>query len=147
MSKDVISVKQDETLKIVFELMDKHGILGIPVVDEENRVVGIITETDLLSHLTTLHTPIGVSILGSLIYLDSLKEFNEKLKDHCAEFVKDMMTKDVITLNEDQTLHEVIDLMAEKKISRLPVLNDKGQLSGIVTRSDVVHQLAQIKAI
>lgn len=147
MSKKVISVGPEESIKKVFKLMDEHGILGLPVVDEDKAVVGIVTESDLIEHFTTLRTPRGVSILGSLVYLDNLEDWSENLKDHCAELVKDIMTTDVIKIMESGTLSEVIDLMAENNISRIPVVGERGDLTGIITRTDVVHQIAKLKTI
>lgn len=64
MTKNVIAVKATESIKKVFNLMDKHGILGLPVVSDDNAVIGIVTESDLISHFTTLKTPRGINILG-----------------------------------------------------------------------------------
>lgn len=147
MTKKVIAVKKDETLKKVFELMDKHGILGLPVVDQADRVVGLVTEGDLIAHVTTLETPSAIPLLGSLVYLQSPDRFNDTLKKHCAETVKEMMVTQVITIEKTQTLKKAIDLMAKEKVNRLPVVNAEGKLEGILTRSDVVHQLAKLDVV
>lgn len=148
MTKEVISVKEDANIKQVFKLLDESGILGVPVVDEKKHVVGIITETDLIRHFTTLKTPSSVNLLGGIVYLDNIEHFNQHLKEHCAEMVKDLMTDDpVITVKEDTTLLKAINLMSEHNITRLPVVNGKHELVGIITRSDIVHQLAKIKTI
>ncbi len=147
MTKDVISVSEDESIKKVFNLMDKHGILGVPVVAEDGAVIGIVTESDLVGHFTTLETPRAISILGSIVYLDSILDFNKSLKEHCAEIIKEVMTKEVITIMHNATLLDAINLMDKHKISRLPVVGDKGDLVGIITRSDIVHQIAKLKTI
>lgn len=147
MVKKVVSVEENEPIKKVFKLMDKAGILGVPVVDDKKHVVGIITETDLIEHFTTLPTPSFVNLLGGIIYLDNVKEYNAHLKDHCAEIVKDLMSKSVITIKESTTLQEVVDLMSDQRKIRFPVVNRKGELVGIITRSDIIHQLAKVKRI
>jgi len=147
MTTDVIAVKTSESIKHLFKLMDKSGILGVPVVDDNRHVIGIVTETDLIRHFTTLETPHSVNILGGIVYLDNISDFNKHLKEHCAETVKDLMFEKAITVHEDATLYDVINLMSENKVSRLPVVNKKGQLVGIITRTDVVHQLAKIKKV
>jgi len=147
MTRNVIAVKANESIRKVFMLMDKHGILGLPVVSDDNAVIGIVTESDLISHFTTLKTPRGINILGSIVYLDNLEDFNKNLKDHCAELVKDVMTPDVVTIMHDATLHEAINLMAKEKMGRLPVIGKKGELVGILTRTDVVHEIAKLKNI
>ncbi len=147
MTRDVIAVKENESIKHLFKIMDESAILGVPVVDDKNHVIGIVTETDLIGHFTTLKAPHSISLLGGIIYLDNITEFNENLKDHCAETVKDIMFDKAVTVDENATLMEIINLMSEEKVSRLPVVNNKGQLTGIITRSDIVHQLAQIKQV
>lgn len=147
MTKNVIAIKESESIKKVFKLMDEHGILGLPVLNEEGAVIGIVTETDLIRHFTTLKTPRGINILGSIVYLDNIEDFNENLKDHCAEIVKDIMTTDVSTIMHNATLSDAINLMGEKEVSRLPVVGEKGELVGIVTRKDIVHQIAKLKSI
>jgi len=147
MTTPVISVSEDETLKNVFKLMDKHGILGVPVTGKDKEVVGIVTESDLIKHFTTLDTPIAVSILGSLVYLDDLGDWSKNLKNHCAEQVKDLMSQEVITIMESQSLQEGIEKMTEYNVSRLPVVNEKGELSGIITRTNIVKQLAKLKTV
>ena len=145
MSKKVIAVYEDENIKDLFKLMDKHDILGVPVIDADEKVIGIVTEGDLIEHFTTLKPPRSINLLGSLLYLDDIKKFNENLKDHCAETVKDIMKTEVITIESSSVLLDVINLMSEKQINRLPVIDGKGKLIGIITRSDVVRQLAKLK--
>lgn len=145
MTKKVVAVKESESIKKLFKLMDKHDILGAPVVNEKNQVIGIVTESDLINHFTTIESPRGINLLGSIVYLDDINEFNENLKDHCAETVKDIMTNKVITLEANAILLDAINLMATNKITRLPVVDKNNKLIGIITRSDIVHQIAKLK--
>ena len=147
MTKNVIAVKESESIKHLFKLMDESGILGVPVIDDSRRVIGIVTESDLIKHFTTLKTPRSVNLLGGIIYLNNIADFNKQLKEHCAETVKDLMFESAITVKEDATLLEVINTMSENQITRLPVVNKKNQLVGIITRTDIVHQLAKVKKI
>ena len=145
MTKKVIAVKESESIKKLFKLMDRHDILGAPVVNEKKQVIGIVTESDLINHFTTLKSPQGINLLGSIVYLDDINEFNENLKDHCAENVKDIMTGKVVTIKPDATLLDAINLMSKNGITRLPVVDKKNKLIGIITRSDIVHQIAKLK--
>ncbi|MBU0577957.1 CBS domain-containing protein [Patescibacteria group bacterium] len=147
MTKDVIAVKKEDSIKNVFKLMDENEILGIPVVDDDNQPIGMVTESDLIKHFTTIKTPKGINLLGSIVFLDDISKFNENLKDHCAESVGDIMTDVAITINEDTQLIDAIDLMAQYNLNRLPVVDKKNKLTGIITRTDIVHQLAKSKHI
>lgn len=145
MTKPVITVKEGDMIKEVFGIMDKKKVMGLPVVDGDNQVVGIITESDLIQHFTTLEAPTSVNLLGAVVYLEDTDDFNEDLKDHAALMVKDLMTAPVITVEESTSLQEVIDIMSEKSKIRLPVVNKANKLVGIITRMDIVHQLAKVK--
>ncbi len=147
MTKNVISVRETETIKNLFKLMDKHGILGVPVVDGNDSVIGMVTESDLIKHFTTIKSPRGINLLGSILFLDNIADFNRNLKDHCAETVKDIMIDKVICVDSDATLLEAIDLMSEHDITRLPIVDKKKKLAGIITRSDIVHQIAKLNKI
>ncbi len=147
MITDVIAVKENESLKNLFKIFDEAGILGAPVIDDSKFVIGVVTETDLIKHFTTMESPSSINLLGGIVYLDDITDFNEHLKDHCAETVKDIMPDEAVTINEDDTLLDAINLMSENHVSRLPVVNKKTELVGIITRTDVMHQLAKIKKI
>ncbi len=143
MTKEVQSVKKAETIKNLLDLMGKNGILGAPVVDDENQVIGIVTESDLIKHFTTLENPAGIPLLGSLVSLGA-DEFNQQLLEHCAETIEALMTSPVITIHGDATLLEAVDLMSKEKVNRLPVVEGEGRLVGIITRTDIVQELAKI---
>lgn len=147
MTKKVISIDRTSPIKNLFRIFDQHGIMGVPVIKKDRTVVGVITEGDLLEHLTTLKSPKAVTVLGSLLYLDDLHNFNTALKKHCAETVEGLMSQPAITLTTSKTLQDTIDLMAKSGVHRLPVVDNQDKLVGIVTRSDVVHQLAKLKAL
>jgi len=147
MTSKVIAAKENETIKNLFKLMDRNAILGVPVVNAKKQVIGIITESDLIRHFTTLKSPRGIHLLGSIVYLDDINDFNKNLKDHCAETVKDIMTKNVKMVGPHSTLLDAINLMAKNDITRLPVVDKNNKLLGIITRSDIVHQISKLKRI
>ncbi len=146
MTAKVISVTETDGLKKVFELMEKHGILGLPVVDEGNRVVGIVTQSDLIRRMASLQPPAAFPLLGSIVYFQSPEHFNQSLKEHLARTAGEVMVRDVATIGQENTLKQAIDLMAARKVNRLPVLDAKGKLSGILTRTDLVGHLARLNA-
>lgn len=141
MTKEVKMVTQDQTIKEVFALLKKHDIVGVPVVDEHQKVVGMVTESDLIKHFTTLDTPRAINVLGGLVYLDDISEFNQQLKEHCSEWVKDLMTTDVVTVGEDSTVQDVVNAMEEHDVNRIPVVDSDHHLVGIVTRKDLLKHL------
>lgn len=147
MTQKVVTVTKEDSIKKVFQLMEKHDIVGLPVVDDSQGVVGMVTESDLLKHFTTLNAPIGLNLLGSVVYLDNLEDWTKTLKQHTSDQVADMMNMEVVTITEDQTLTEAINLMSEEGVNRLPVVNVQGKLVGMITQRDILHQLAKTKTL
>jgi CBS domain-containing protein len=141
MTTNVFTVKLDDTVEECAKLLTDKNLSGVPVVDDEGNLKGIVTEGDLIRRATNINGPKAIEILGGLIYLDTPKKFFEELKKDLGIFVRDVMTEEVITINENATVEEAATLMVEKKIKRVPVLNDNQELVGIVSRKDIMNYL------
>lgn len=141
MTKEVISTRPETTLDEVARILTENNISGLPVVDEDNRLVGIITEGDLLMKDSKVKFPSYINILGGIIYLDSTAQYIEELKKTVAQKVEELMTEDVIMVNEAANNEEMATLMVEHNINRLPVVRD-GKLVGIVSRADIIKSWA-----
>lgn len=146
MTRKVIAVTPKMPIRKLFQILKKHKIGGAPVVNQKRKVVGIVTESDLIRHFTTLKTPRGVHILGSLLYLDDLRKFNQELKEHCTETVAGLMTRPAVTISANARLSEALDLMADRHINRLPVVDKAGKLVGLLTRTNLIRALTKVPA-
>jgi len=145
MQAQVITVRPKATVRELAELLAKHKISGVPVVDENNVVLGMVSEADLIVLDADLHFPYYIQFLDSVIYLQSVHRFEERFKKAFGAKVADVMTKEVKAISPDASLHELATLMADHKINRLPVVEDEC-LVGIVTRGDIVRAIAESKA-
>ena len=138
MTSDVIAVGEDASVQEVARLMAEHGISAVPVVDRERRVVGILSEGDLLHRAET-----GTERRRSW-WLEMVASTNqlagEYVKSHSGS-VKDIMTRDVISVTEETTVADIAILLETKRIKRVPVLRD-GRLVGIVSRANLMRALA-----
>lgn len=141
LTKDVITISPDTTIKEVAQLLIKHDLVGLPVVENE-KVVGIVTEGDLIMKKAHIHLPAYIQLLDSFLYLESGKEVEKDLQKILAVKVKDIMTKDFITVDLDSTVEELASIMHENHVNPIPVLDDK-KLVGIVSRSDLVALIAE----
>ncbi len=142
MSKKVFTVKKDTTVEEIAHILTENNISGVPVVDDQDKVIGIVTQKDLLYKEIEPRFPAVVEILGGLIFLKGVKHYQEELKKLVAIKAEDLMTKKVVTVSEDDDIEKVAELMVERDINRIPVLKD-GKLSGIIGRADVVRYIAQ----
>ncbi len=140
MEREVITAAPEMTVKEFAELLREKKIGGTPVVDETGRLVGIVTEGDLMALDADLHFPHYIQFLDSLIYLESTKKFEERLKKAVASTVGDIMTVDVRTVRPDDSVRKAATLMADNRFDRVPVV-DGGHVVGIVTRHDVLKVL------
>ncbi|HHV76443.1 MAG TPA: CBS domain-containing protein [Syntrophothermus lipocalidus] len=142
MTKEVITVRPEQSVEEVAKILADNRISGVPVVDDTGKLVGVVTESDLMIKARDLELPFYITLFDSIIFLQSPRRFNEELKRFTASKVKDIMTTQVAAVDEDTPLFDIARLMTAKSINRVPVVRD-GKVVGIVTRNDVVRALAR----
>jgi CBS domain-containing protein len=135
MTRDVITVRPDAPLQEVATLFVSRRISGAPVVDEEGKLVGIITEADLLRREAQ---PMPEARRGFLSFLWQ----NRRLRAGRTVRVEEVMTHDVVTATEDTPVRELARQMILRKINRIPIVRE-GRVVGIVTRNDVLKAFAR----
>jgi len=140
MTSDVITVTADTSIDKIARILHDHRISGVPVIDEEHKVIGIVTEGDLIMKLAKPETPPHIEILGGIIYLKRITEIDAELKKITAVTARDIMTEKVVTVNEDCPVEDVASLMVNRKVNRLPVVK-KGKIVGIVSRADLIETM------
>lgn len=141
MSTNVITIKKDTTVEEIAKVLTDNNISGVPVVDDDNRVIGMVTQKDLLYKEVEPRFPPVVELLGGLIFLKGVKHYNEELKKLVGTKAEDIMTKNVITVNMDTEIERIAELMVENDINRIPVIDNK-KLMGIVSRADIIKFIA-----
>ncbi|HAW59995.1 MAG TPA: hypothetical protein DCW86_00800 [Actinobacteria bacterium] len=142
MSKEVLVVEKGTLVKEVAKLFTEKKIGGAPVVDENGKLVGIVTEGDLIMQDVRIHFPTYIHLLDGFIFLQSFGRFERELKKAVGARAEDVMTPDVVTVSEDTPLEEIATLMVEKDVSRLPVLRGD-KIVGMVTKGDIVRAIAR----
>lgn len=145
MQTDVITVAPESTVAELADILAEHKISGVPVVDGHGRVVGMVSEADVILQDADLHFPYYIQFLESVIYLQSVSKFEERFRKAFGSKVGDVMTDEVIDISPDATVRQAATVMADQKVNRLPV-TESGRLVGIITRGDVVRAIAEHKA-
>jgi CBS domain-containing protein len=142
METDVATAYPEDAIEDVIHLMRRHDLPGIPVVNEGQRCVGIITESDLImgGEEEDLHLPHYIELFGGIVFLESTKKFEERLRKAVGSIASDVMTEDPVTISPDASVGEAARLIARRKHNRLPVV-EHGRLVGVVTRVDVLDAL------
>jgi CBS-domain-containing membrane protein len=143
MDPDPVTVGPDTPVEEVVGLLREHGLPGLPVVEDDGRLVGIVTEADLVlpDNDGDLHIPHYVNLFGGTVFLEPLSRFEERLRKAFASNAADMMSRDPDTVAPDTSVRDAARLIHESGHNRLPVVED-GRLVGVVTRLDVLGALA-----
>lgn len=140
MQRDVKTVRPDATVNEVAQILANAAYSGLPVTDEDGRLVGMVTEADLLARARRLNVPTFFPFIGGIVYLESPRKFEEQLRKATGTSVADVMSTDVVTVREDANVQDIATMMIERKINRVPVVDDVG-LIGIITRDDIIRAL------
>jgi CBS domain-containing protein len=130
MTTNVAAVGRDASLKQVAELMVEHRISGVPVVNAERRILGVVSEADII--VKAASRPASVGLLGDLV-AQTVDQ-----RHLAAATAGEAMTAPAVTIDAEQSVAEAARLMVERRVNRLPVLVE-GRLAGIVSRGDIVR--------
>jgi CBS domain-containing protein len=143
MDRDVPTVGPDDDARAAIDLLAKSDLAAIPVVDGDRRVVGIVTESDLVisEEESDLHLPHYLNIMGGIVFVGSMKGFEERLEKAFATRVEELMSADPIVCHDYESVDRVARKIAEKHHNNLPVVDAEEHLVGMVTRADALAAL------
>ncbi|MGF1673267.1 MAG: CBS domain-containing protein [Rivularia sp. (in: cyanobacteria)] len=142
MTSNPITVKVETPLREAIKILAEKRISGLPVVDDAGQLIGIISETDLMWQQAGVTPPAYIMILDSVIYLKNPVDYERELHKALGQIVGEVMSKKPITISPDKPLREAAKLMRDRKIHQLPVLDDSGQLVGILALNDIIREMA-----
>lgn len=141
MTPDPLTTTKDASVTEVARVMTERNVGSLPVV-EGAKVIGIVTEGDLIMQDVKLEYPTYIHLLdGFIMYPPSTARFENELRKAVAARVADVMTRNPVTVQADAPIEDVATLLAERDVSRLPVL-EGDRLVGIVSKHDIVRSLA-----
>jgi CBS domain-containing protein len=145
MDADIPTLSPDDDARTAIELLAGQELSAVPVVDGERRVVGIVSESDLVlsEEEADLHLPHFLDVMGGIVFVGSMKGFEERLNKAFATRVAELMTADPFCAQVDQPIDSVARLIAEKHHNHLPVVDGDGRLAGLITRADVLAALVE----
>jgi CBS-domain-containing membrane protein len=143
MNADVPSVSPGDDARAAIELLAKTEMGAVAVVDEDRRVVGIVTESDLIlsDEESDLHLPHYLNIMGGIVFVGSMKGFEERLNKAFATEVAELMSAEPIVVRVEDRADVVAKTIADKHHNHLPVVDADGRLAGMVTRADALAAL------
>jgi CBS-domain-containing membrane protein len=134
MVREVVTVTRKTPLVQVAEVMAGHGISGVPVVEEGERVVGVISEKDFLARMGEQDAKTFMGVVAECLKGKGCVAV--PIKGQNAE---DIMTSPAVTVNEETSIMEIASILTGQNINRVPVIDRKGHLVGIISRADIVR--------
>ncbi|MFI5184615.1 MAG: CBS domain-containing protein [Vicinamibacteria bacterium] len=142
MTSDVVVVTPETSVNTVAQRMGKGSISGVPVVDAAGRVVGIVSELDLILRNARFEPPAFFQILDGRIPLETPAHYRKRLRHMLGTEARDVMTEEVVTVGPDEEVESLADLMVRKRVNPIPVI-EGGRLVGIVSRADIIRMMAR----
>ncbi len=140
MTKDVVVVKLSTTVHELAKILVNNKISGAPVVDDTGKLLGMVTENDLIDQNKRFHIPTVIRLFDAFITIDQ-PAFRQQIKKMTGTTVADIYSPNPITLSEDTPLDEIAAIMSEKKVHLLPVIRDNA-IAGIIGKIDIIKAVS-----
>ncbi|MFJ5309748.1 CBS domain-containing protein [Streptomyces sp. NPDC088350] len=137
MTMEVVRATYGTSFKEVARLLGEHRISGLPVIDEDDKVVGVVSETDLMAHQAEAPDPYEPK--KRFRFADLTRSARRRAVKAAARTAGQLMTEPPVTVHAEDTIVEAARTMAQHRVERLPVLDEEQRLVGIVTRRDVLQ--------
>jgi CBS domain-containing protein len=142
MTRKVHSVTVDTGVEELARLFVEKRVSAMPVLDNDGKLRGIVTETDLVEQDKPLHIPTVISIFDWVLYLESEKNFRDEVQKITARKVGEICSTEVVTCSPDTPVSEIAALMVEKKAHLIPVV-EEGKVVGVVARLDIIRSMGE----
>ena len=140
MTREVVTVTTETSLKELASKFVETRYGNIPVVDSAGKLVGVISETDLIEQQKPLHIPTVMALFDGVFYLDSQKRFKEQVDRVTATTVGELCSNEPITCTPETTVREIAGLMSKHRVHLLPVV-DADEMVGVVSRLDMIRAM------
>lgn len=142
MTKYVFTVPPDITIHELIRLFVSHNVSAIPVVGEDNKLLGIVSEGDLLYKKVRPYIPQFIDVLGGTLYYCGYGRYEKSFRKLLATEASEIMTKNVRCVTPETDMTAITTLMVDEHLKSVPVVNEKNILVGMVTRHDILTVLA-----
>ncbi len=141
MTREVITIHPEASVEDLAKILAARRIGGLPVLDKNGALVGVVTQSDLLQRSKDLDLPPALNILDLHLFLETPSHFKKRLDKLLGDKVQDVMTKNPLAIAPDTPVNQIARLMAAKGVHTLPVV-EGGKLVGIVGKLDLIRGLA-----
>ena len=140
MTTEVLTVSPETSIADLSKTLENRQIGGVPVVAKDGRLVGVITQSDLVERARDLELPPAINILDLHIYLQIPSHLIQRVEKMLGTTVGDCMTKDPVTADPDTPVSQIAGLMAKQKVHTIPVVKE-GKIVGVIGKMDLVRAM------
>lgn len=142
MTTEVMAVQPETRVDEIARLMSQYNISGLPVIDSNNYVVGVVTELDMIVRNTHFKLPGFIFIFDNMIPLEMPGHYRDRLEKVLGTTAGEIMSEPAVTISPAATIEELAELMVDRRMNPIPVVEDD-RLVGIVSRSDIIRLMAE----
>jgi len=142
MTREVITASPETPIAELSRTLENRKIGGVPVVDQDGRLVGIVTQSDLVERARELELPPAINILDFHIYLQIPSQLLKRVEKMLGATVGEVMSPKPVTVSPETPVSQVAALMAKQKVHTLPVL-EGGKIVGIIGKIDIIRALGK----
>lgn len=140
MTRQVITVTPELSVQELATLLLTRKIGGAPVVDATGKLLGVVTESDLIDQGKNVHIPTVVSILDAFLVLESPNRMDQEFKKMVGRTVGDICAKELVTVTEETPVSDIATIMSERRMHTLPVVS-AGELVGVIGKTDLIRSI------
>lgn len=141
MIKNVIFINKEDKLDEIISVLMQNHVSGVPVIDKNNHLVGMVTEKDLVTKEKGLNISSYMEFMASILFVDGKLLGNVNKKKIEALTAADVMSTPVYAVHLEATIEEIVSLMMNRRINRIPVIDKENKLVGIIGRNDLLPVL------
>jgi CBS domain-containing protein len=142
MTTEVLTVSPETSISDLSKILENRKIGGLPVVDKGGRLLGVITQSDLVERARDLELPPAINILDFHFYLQIPSHLLQRVEKMLGTTVGDCMTPNPVTVTPDTPVARIAALMAKQKMHTIPVL-EGDKIVGVIGKMDLVRAMAQ----
>jgi CBS domain-containing protein len=143
MTSGVVAVTPETSIGQLSKVLLENKVSGVPVVDGEGKLIGIVSEADIIKDNINVQFPFYFDPLMVSGYVVDFEKYNEDIKDYLNSKVETIMNHRVKTVNPSTSISEIADIMVSNKVNRIPVIDENKKVVGIITRADIIKSMIE----
>lgn len=147
MTSVVVTVTPETSIGGLSKILLENKISGVPVIDKEGKLIGIVSEADIIRENIKVQFPFYFDPLMVSGYISNFEKYSEDIKDYLDIKVELIMNHHVKTSNLLTPVSEVADIMISNKVNRIPVIDENKKVVGIITRADIIKSMIETKSL